>query len=107
MNYTEKIRYSGADNYYICSCISPPCTVTEMFALTSLENPTRIFPRAAQSGPFLGAFYGKIVRRAYWLHICLSIYSSAWKTSSPNGRIFMKGYIWIFFKNLSRKFKFR
>jgi len=31
---------------------------------------------------------------------------SAWKNSAPTGRIFMKFYIWVFFENLSRKFKF-
>jgi hypothetical protein len=30
----------------------------------------------------------------------------AWKNSAPTGRIFMQICIWLFFKNLSRKFKF-
>ena len=29
---------------------------------------------------------------------------SAWKVSSPTGRIFVKFFIWIFFENMSRKF---
>ena len=31
---------------------------------------------------------------------------SAWNNSVRNGRIFKKRYIWLFFENLSRKFKF-
>ena len=31
---------------------------------------------------------------------------SAWNNSIPTGRIFMKFNIWVFFDNLSRKFKF-
>ena len=35
----------------------------------------------------------------------LSVYPSAWKNSAPNETIFMKFFIWVFFENLSRKFK--
>jgi len=37
---------------------------------------------------------------------CLSVRVSAWGNSAPNERIFMKLDIWLFFKNLSRKFAF-
>ena len=30
----------------------------------------------------------------------------AWNNSAPNGRIFIKFYMWVFFEYLSRKFKF-
>jgi len=36
----------------------------------------------------------------------MSVRLSAWNSSAPTGRIFMKFYIWVFFENLSRKFKF-
>jgi len=39
-------------------------------------------------------------------HVYLSVRPPAWNKSDPIGRIFMKLYIWVFFENLSRKFKF-
>jgi hypothetical protein len=39
------------------------------------------------------------------LSICSSVLS-AWSKSAPTGRIFMKSGIWVFFENLSRKFKY-
>ena len=45
----------------------------------------------------------KIAQSDYELrHVC----PSAWNTSAPTGRSFMKFDIWGFFENLSRKFKF-
>jgi len=35
------------------------------------------------------------------------VYQFAWNNSSFTGRIFMKFDTWVFFENLSRKFKFR
>ena len=35
----------------------------------------------------------------------MSFWPSAWNNSAPTRRIFMKIYIWVFFENLSRKFK--
>jgi hypothetical protein len=35
-----------------------------------------------------------------------SVCPSAWKNSAPNSQIFMKFDIWVFLKNLSRKFRF-
>jgi hypothetical protein len=46
------------------------------------------------------------VRLSVCLPACLSFHLSAWKNSAPTGRIFMKFYIWVFFQNLLRKFKF-
>jgi hypothetical protein len=40
------------------------------------------------------------------LSVCPSVRPSAWNNSARNGGIFMKFDIWVFFKNLSRKFKF-
>jgi hypothetical protein len=40
------------------------------------------------------------------LSACWSICPSAWNHSAPTGQIVMKFYIWVFFKNLSRKLKF-
>ena len=40
--------------------------------------------------------------RYFCPYICLS----TWNTSAPTGQIFNKLYIWEFFENLSRKFKF-
>ena len=42
----------------------------------------------------------------YLCHICLAIHPSTWNSSALTGLIVMKFYIWIFLKNLSRKFKF-
>jgi len=39
-------------------------------------------------------------------HVCPCVHSSAWNNSAPNGRIFMKIYVRVFFEELSRKFKF-
>jgi hypothetical protein len=36
----------------------------------------------------------------------MSVRPSAWIDSAPTGRIFMRFYIWAFFENLSRKFRF-
>jgi hypothetical protein len=36
----------------------------------------------------------------------MSVRPSAWNNWAPTGRIFMKFGIWVFFQNLSRKFKF-
>ena len=44
----------------------------------------------------------KIAKSDCYLHVR----PSAWNNSAPTGRIFMKFYIWVFFENLSRNFKF-
>jgi hypothetical protein len=36
----------------------------------------------------------------------MSIRPSAWNSSAPDGGVFIKFYIWVFFENLLRKFKF-
>ena len=36
---------------------------------------------------------------------CLSLRLSTWNNSAPTGLIIMKSDIWVFFENLSRKFK--
>jgi hypothetical protein len=48
-----------------------------------------------------------------YMHACMSVHSSVlsvnpstWKNSAPTGKIFKKFDIWVFFENLSRKFKF-
>jgi hypothetical protein len=38
--------------------------------------------------------------------LVMPVLPSAWINSVTTGRIFMKFHIWVFFKNLSRKFKF-
>jgi len=49
----------------------------------------------------------KIAKSDYYLHhVCPSFHLSVWNHSAPTGWIFMKSDIWVFFKNLSRKFKF-
>jgi len=64
--------------------------------------------------PFIHAF-AKLQNSDYlFRRVCLSICPSvppsaclsAWKNSVFTGRIFMKFYIWTFFENLSRWFKF-
>jgi hypothetical protein len=37
----------------------------------------------------------------------VSVCPSAWNISAPTGQIFIKFDIWVFFDNLSRKFRFR
>jgi hypothetical protein len=56
---------------------------------------------------FLGVFAKLRKLTISFVMSCLSVRPSAWKNSAATGRIFMKIYIWIFFQNLSRKFKFR
>jgi len=49
----------------------------------------------------------KIAKNEYWLrHVCLSVWLSTWNNSAPTGRIITKFDVWIFFENLSEKFKF-
>jgi len=36
----------------------------------------------------------------------VSLFPSTWNSLAPTGQIYMKCYVWLFFKNLSRKFKF-
>jgi len=45
--------------------------------------------------------------RHVWLSVCLSVRPPAWNNLAPTKRIVMKVDIWVFFENLSRKFKFR
>jgi hypothetical protein len=40
------------------------------------------------------------------MSVCLSVYTSKWKDSSPSGRIFMKFDVSFFFENPSTKFNF-
>jgi len=40
------------------------------------------------------------------LSVCLSVCPPIWNNSDLTGKIFVKFYIWLFFNNLSRKFKF-
>jgi len=46
----------------------------------------------------------KIVRAT--ISLAMPVRPSAWINSFSTGRIFMKFHIWVFFKNLSRKFNF-
>jgi hypothetical protein len=39
------------------------------------------------------------------LSVCPSVLPSTWKNWTSTGRIFTKIDIWVFFENLSRKFK--
>jgi hypothetical protein len=52
---------------------------------------------------FLGAF-AKL--RKATVSFVMSVPASTWKNSVPTGCIFMKFDFWVFFENLSRKFKF-
>jgi hypothetical protein len=36
----------------------------------------------------------------------MSVRPSAWNNSAAAGRIFIKVYVWLFFEDLSRKFKY-
>ena len=46
------------------------------------------------------------VTASFIMCVCLSVSLSGWNNSASIGRILMKFHIWVFFKNLSRKFKF-
>jgi hypothetical protein len=54
-----------------------------------------------------------IVKSDYWIYsVCVPVSPyvyppSAQNNSAPTGQIFMKCDIWVFFKNMPRKFKFR
>jgi hypothetical protein len=39
-------------------------------------------------------------------YVCPPVRQFTWNNSAPTRRIFMKIHIWVFFENLSRKFKF-
>jgi hypothetical protein len=43
---------------------------------------------------------------SFVMSVCLSVRTPAWNNSAPTVRIFMKFDTWIFFENISRKFKF-
>jgi hypothetical protein len=59
-----------------------------------------------KSGELLGAFTKfRKATISFVVSILLSVRPSAWKDSSPNGRIFMKFGLRLFFDNLSRKLK--
>ena len=67
--------------------------------------------RLTMAGGFLGAFTK--LRKAtisFVMYVCLpvrpSVRPSWWNRSAPTGRIFIKFDIWLFFENLSGKFKF-
>ena len=45
------------------------------------------------------------LRRAT-ISFVMSVYAFAWKNSTSTGQIFMKFDIYLFFENLSKKFKF-
>jgi len=40
------------------------------------------------------------------ISVLMSLCPSAWNNLAPTGQIFMKFSIWVFFENLSGKFKF-
>jgi hypothetical protein len=48
----------------------------------------------------------KISKKWLLVSSCLSVRLSAWSNSAPIGRIFMKFFIWSFFENPLRQFKF-
>jgi len=58
-------------------------------------------------GPFLGAFI-KLLKAtiSFVMSVRLSTYPFTWNNSAPTAQIFMKFYTWVFFENLSIKFKF-
>jgi hypothetical protein len=72
-----------------------------------LRTNSDFFPYTALTVLFSDAFAK--FRKAL-ASLCLSVRPSvrlsAWSNSSPTGRIFIKFDIWVFFENLSRKFKF-
>jgi len=56
---------------------------------------------------FLGAF--ETLPKAtvsFVMSVCLSVHLFTWNNSAPTGDIFTKVDLWLFFKNLSKKFKF-
>ena len=64
---------------------------------------TKILIRRETVEPqFLGDFTK--LRKAI-INFIMSVRPSLWNNSGPTGRIFMKFVIWVFFENLSRKFK--
>jgi hypothetical protein len=68
--------------------------------------PVRVWTRAPtlllEDDELLGAFAK--LRKATMSVV--SVRPSAWNSSIPTGRIFMKFYIWVFFENLLKKFNF-
>jgi len=62
----------------------------------------KISPRPQLHKSFLGAF-AKL--RKATINFVMSVCPSAWNNSAPTGRVFVKFDIWVFFENMSRKFK--
>ena len=55
---------------------------------------------------FLGAFALRRAAIRFVMSVCTNVYSSTLNILAPTAQIFIKFHIWIFFENLSRKFKF-
>jgi hypothetical protein len=56
---------------------------------------------------YVDVFLGTFVELQYaTVSFVMSVRPSAWNKSGPTARTFMKLYVFLYFKNLSRKFKF-
>ena len=86
----------------------PPPRVSTPWPPSSKQVPIpNALSRPAFKIVFLHAFAK--LRKAtirFVMSVRLSVLPSTWSNSAPTGRIFMKFYIWRFFANPSRKFRF-
>ena len=71
-----------------------------LFPLRAAVSKADLFSR---NPLFLGAF---AERQKATVRFIMSVRLSAWDSSAPTGSIFIKFDIWVFFENMSRKFKF-
>jgi hypothetical protein len=81
------------------------CSFIHSIRLIMVLNMAAIMQRKPVT--FIGTF-AKLwkVTISFIMSVCPSIWPSTWNNSAPTERIFVKFGIWVFFKNLSRKFKF-
>jgi len=74
---------------------------------TLLENIQDTYILCKFSISFFSTFLGAFAKlQKVTIKYVMSVRLTAWNESAPAGRIFMKADIWVFFENMSRKFKF-
>jgi hypothetical protein len=79
------------------------------FCVTNIAFPLALLRKCKKPQalfPFLGSF-GKLRKAtiSFVMYVCLAVRPSACNISAPTVRIFIKFHVWLFFENLSGKFK--
>ena len=84
-------------------------TLTDMtFRTYCPEQSCKLTDAAIKYSVLIGARVRKTGKTniSFVMPVCLSVYPYGWNNTAPNGRIFIKSDTWVFFVNLSKKFKF-